>query len=106
MNKPQFTDQINITPRTHLQRSLIQQAMEEKATASPAPPPNRKRGSRTSVTGAEKPVKKVKPPEAQLNPRDAAVKNLLLASQKQAQLQAASNNTQKAAATSSKSLIF
>jgi hypothetical protein len=88
MNKPHFSEQINISPRTQLQRAVVQLAMDEKAAmASPAP---RKKAAATGgrVATAASVVKKIKPPEIPLNPREAAVKNLLLASQKQAQLEA------------------
>jgi hypothetical protein len=89
MNKPHFSEQINISPRTQAQRAAVQLAIEEKAAASASPvAPTRKK-----ATPRAEPVKKVKPPEVPLNPRDAAVRDLLLKSQQQAQQDAV--NTQK-----------
>jgi hypothetical protein len=97
MNKPHFSEQISVTPRTQVQRAQAQQALAEKvANASPAPRKKSGPVPREKTAAAATIVKKVKPPEIPLNPRDAAVRDLLLASQKQAQHEASLiNNTQK-----------
>lgn len=79
MNKPYFPDQINVVPITREQRLANQAALAAAAPQVVVAPPPKKRPPRTNE---QKNIKKKVVPE--LDPRQAAVKAFLAASQKQA----------------------